>query len=125
MKEQIMNQNMEGVLSGANTGAAEEAPQGTFKKDLSKMNIWALALGAIIGWGCFVMPGVNFLPEAGPSAMLGMLIGGMVMAIISFSYGYCIKKYPLSAGSLSTPMHPSEKSTHLYADGFWSLGTGH
>ena len=25
------------------------------------MNIWALALGAIIGWGCFVMPGVNFL----------------------------------------------------------------
>ena len=98
MKEQIMNQNMEGVLNGANAGAAEEAPQGTFKKDLSKMNIWALALGAIIGWGCFVMPGVNFLPKAGPSAMLGMLIGGMVMAIISFSYGYCIKKYPLSGG---------------------------
>ena len=89
---------MEGVLTDVNSGVAEEAPQGTFKKDLSKMNIWALALGAIIGWGCFVMPGVNFLPKAGPSAMLGMLIGGMVMAIISCSYGYCIKRYPLSGG---------------------------
>lgn len=88
------------ISIGLGGGSAEEqvAGQGEFKKELSKASIWALALGAIIGWGCFVMPGVNFLPKAGPSAMLGMLLGGLVMAIISFSYGYCIKKFPLSGG---------------------------
>ena len=39
--------------------------EGQFKKDLRKIDIWALALGAIIGWGCFVMPGTSFLPKAG------------------------------------------------------------
>ncbi len=72
--------------------------QGAFKKDMRKIDIWALALGAIIGWGTFVMPGTNFLPKAGPSAIIGLLLGGAVMAIISLSYGYCIKKYPLSGG---------------------------
>lgn len=71
---------------------------GGFKKDLRKIDIWALSLGAIIGWGCFVMPGTNFLPKAGPSAMLGLLIAGIVMAVISVSYGYCIRKFPLSGG---------------------------
>ena len=30
--------------------------EGQFKKDLRKIDIWSLALGAIIGWGCFVLP---------------------------------------------------------------------
>ncbi len=72
--------------------------QGNFKRNLRKSDVWALALGAIIGWGCFVMPGTTFLPKAGPSAILGVLIGGGMMAVISLSYGYCIKKYPLSGG---------------------------
>ena len=71
---------------------------GQFKKDLRKIDIWALALGAIIGWGCFMMPGNSFLPKAGPSAIIGLLLGGVVMSIISISYGYCIKKFPLSGG---------------------------
>ena len=50
--------------------------QGAFKKDMRKIDIWALALGAIIGWGCFVMPGTNFLPKAGPSSIIGLLIAG-------------------------------------------------
>ena len=96
--------NTTGVKTGTlnplqvDNNSAEAVQQGAFKKDLGKMSIWALALGAIIGWGCFVMPGVNFLPKAGPSAMIGMLLGGVIMSIISFSYGYCIKKFPLSGG---------------------------
>ena len=77
---------------------SSEKKTGAFKKDLKKMDIWALALGAIIGWGCFVMPGTTFLPKAGPSAIIGLLLGGLVMSIISISYGYCIKKFPLSGG---------------------------
>lgn len=77
---------------------SSEKKTGAFKKDLKKMDIWALALGAIIGWGCFVMPGTTFLPKAGPSSIIGLLLGGLVMSIISISYGYCIKKFPLSGG---------------------------
>jgi hypothetical protein len=42
------------------------------KRDLNELQIWSLALGAIIGWGCFVLPGNKFLPTAGP---LGTAIG--------------------------------------------------
>ena len=61
--------------------------EGQFKKDLRKINIWSLALGAIIGWGCFVLPGTDFLPKAGPvGALLGLMLGAVVISIISFSY---------------------------------------
>ena len=72
--------------------------QDTLKKDMRKQDIWALALGAIIGWGCFILPGTVFLPSAGPSAIIGLLLGGVAMSVIAFSYGYCIQKYPLTGG---------------------------
>ena len=40
------------------------------EKSLSLFGVWALALGAMIGWGCFVMPGDTLLPDAGPIALL-------------------------------------------------------
>lgn len=100
--------------------------QGAFKKDMRKIDIWALALGAIIGWGCFVMPGTNFLPKAGPSSIIGLLIAGCVMAVISLSYGYCIKKYPLSGGEF-VYADASFGKKHAFACGwmivlgYWSL----
>lgn len=73
--------------------------QGAFKKDLRKIDIWALALGAIIGWGCFVMPGTSFLPKAGPiGSIIGLMLGACIICIISISYGYMIRKFPLSGG---------------------------
>ena len=78
---------------------SEQQQQGGFKKELRKIDIWALALGAIIGWGCFVMPGTSFLPKAGPlGSMLGLILGGIIISIISISYGYMIQKFPLSGG---------------------------
>ncbi len=73
--------------------------EGTFKKDLRKIDIWSLALGAIIGWGCFVMPGTSFLPKAGPlGSIFGLMLGAIIMCIICCSYGYMIRKFPLSGG---------------------------
>lgn len=70
-----------------------------FKKELKQLDIWALALGSIIGWGCFVMPGINFLPKGGPAgSILGLLLGAIIISIISLSYGYMISKFPLSGG---------------------------
>lgn len=65
------------------------------EKSLSLFGVWALALGAMIGWGCFVMPGDTLLPDAGPiGASLGLIIGAAMIVIISFSYSYLISKYP-------------------------------
>lgn len=70
-----------------------------FKKELRPIDVWGLALGAIVGWGCFVLPGNAFLPKAGPLGMaLGMLIGASIIIVISLSYGYLIQKYPVSGG---------------------------
>ena len=72
---------------------------GKFKKAMRPIDVWGLALGAIIGWGCFVLPGSAFLPKAGPlGTMAGMLIGALLIIIIALSYGYLIRKYPRSGG---------------------------
>lgn len=63
------------------------------------VDVWGLALGAIIGWGCFVLPGTAFLPKAGPGGTaVGMLIGALLIIVIAVSYGYLIRKYPISGG---------------------------
>ena len=69
------------------------------RKVMTPVDVWGLALGAIIGWGCFVLPGTTFLPKAGPAGTaVGMLIGALLIIVIAISYGYLIKNYPLSGG---------------------------
>ena len=69
------------------------------RKVMRPIDVWGLALGAIIGWGCFVLPGTAFLPKAGPAGTsLGMLIGALLIIVIAASYGYLIRKFPLSGG---------------------------
>ncbi|MBR2064065.1 MAG: amino acid permease, partial [Bacteroidales bacterium] len=69
------------------------------KKVMRPVDVWGLALGAIIGWGCFVLPGTAFLPKAGPAGTAaGMLIGALLIVVIAISYGYLIRNFPLSGG---------------------------
>ena len=98
-----------------------------FKKNLRPIDVWGLALGAIIGWGCFVLPGNAFLPKAGPMGMaFGMLLGGLLITIISFSYGYLIRRYPVSGGEFVYARSAFGK-THAFVCGwflvlaYWSL----
>ncbi len=70
------------------------------KRTLSPVNVWALALGCIIGWGAFVMPGNKFLPSAGPlGTAVGMALAALVMTIIAFNYNYMINTYPETGGA--------------------------
>ncbi|MDU1028536.1 MAG: APC family permease [Clostridiales bacterium] len=70
-----------------------------FEKALSPLSIWGLALGAMIGWGCFVLPGNEFLPKGGPlGSTIGLIIGAMMIILISFSYSYLISKFPVAGG---------------------------
>lgn len=36
-----------------------------FDRYLSRLDVWAMAFGLMVGWGAFVMPGTTFLPAAG------------------------------------------------------------
>ena len=70
-----------------------------FKKDMKFLDVFSLALGAIIGWGCFILPGTDFLPKAGPmGTVIGLSLGGIMVSIVGMSYGYLIQKFPESGG---------------------------
>lgn len=72
------------------------------EKKLSPVNVWALALGCIIGWGAFVMPGNTFLGKAGPlGTAIAMAIAAIVLIIIAFNYNYMIQKLPVAGGEFT------------------------
>ncbi len=69
------------------------------ERKLSPLNVWALALGSIIGASAFLLPGNSFLGQAGPlGTAIAVSIGALVMIIISFNYDYMINKYPIAGG---------------------------
>ena len=59
------------------------------------LSIWALSFGGVIGWGCFVMPGTTFLPDAGPiGTVIGIILATAAALIICVNYGCMIEAYP-------------------------------
>ncbi len=72
------------------------------EKTLNPMNIWAVALGSIIGWGAFIQ-GPNWMVKAGGPLPLaiGFLLGGALMLVIGLSYAYMIAKFPVSGGEFA------------------------
>ena len=76
--------------------------QNKLQRNLSPLNVWALALGSIIGWGAFVMPGNTFLPKAGPAgAAIALGLAALIMISIAFNYSYMINKYPVAGGEFT------------------------
>ena len=91
------------------------------ERKLSPLNVWALALGSIIGWGAFVMPGTTFLPKAGTlGTLIGMAIAACVMITIAMNYGYMIQKYPIAGGEYTFTQKTFGRK-HAYLCG-WFLG---
>ena len=77
----------------------------SLKQSISPAGVLALAVGSIIGWGCFILPG-SLLQTAGPlGAALGIFLGGLVMLIIGKSYGYMIARLPVSGGEFAYAYH--------------------
>lgn len=72
------------------------------QRQLNPMHVWAIAFGCIIGWGSFINPGKKFLPNSGVAGTaIAMVLGGIVMAIIAFSYAYMIPKFPKAGGEFT------------------------
>lgn len=63
------------------------------------MQVWALALGSIVGWGCFVLPGDSFLPNCGPLAtLIGFAAGALLLCLVAMAYSYMIEYCPVAGG---------------------------
>ena len=76
--------------------------ENNLKKQLSPLNVWAIAFGCVIGWGSFINPGKKFLPNSGVAGTtIAMILGAIVMIILAYSYAYMIPKYPKAGGEFT------------------------
>ena len=72
------------------------------KKSMGAGSIWAVALGSIIGWGCFIQGGLWTQRAGGPLTLfLGFLVGGLLMIVVGYSYSYMIAKFPVAGGEFA------------------------
>ncbi|WP_025784425.1 APC family permease [Sporosarcina sp. D27] len=91
-------------------------------KTLKPSWVFAIALGSSVGWGAFILPG-DWIGESGPlGAMIGLLIGALVMMVIASSYGVMIKKFPVSGGGFTYAFIAAGKIWAFICGWFLSLG---
>lgn len=71
-------------------------------KKLKMYEVFAILLGSIIGWGCFMLPGQKFLPSAGViNTSLGLFLGTITIIIIERSYRFMMQQDINEGGEFS------------------------
>lgn len=71
-------------------------------KKLNRIDILALALGSIVGWGSFTLPGSKFLHESGIiSTAIGFILGGIAILFIQKGYHIMMKRHHEDGGEFS------------------------
>lgn len=69
---------------------------------LTKKDIFSIALGSVIGWGAFILPGNIFLPKYGVvNTLLGFSIAIFMLFFIEKNYMKVMAKVPKSGGEYS------------------------
>lgn len=69
---------------------------------LNKIDIFSIVLGAIVGWGSFMLPGTKFLKESGViNTFLGLLFGVICIIIIEKNYLVMMKSHNDEGGEFS------------------------
>lgn len=73
------------------------------KKDsLSKIDIFSIVIGAIIGWGAFMLPGSKFLKESGViNTFIGISLGALCFILIEKNYLRMMKNHEDEGGEFS------------------------
>ena len=67
-----------------NIDTGTEARGGAY---LSPLAVVALSFGYAVGWGSFVMPGMEFLPLAGPlGTIIGLAVGTAAVVVLAYNY---------------------------------------
>lgn len=71
-------------------------------KKLSQIEVFAVVLGSIIGWGSFMLPGTKFLPYSGViNTAIGLLLGVGCIGIIERSYRMMLEDHCQEGGEFS------------------------
>lgn len=71
-------------------------------KRLSRMEVFSIVLGAIIGWGAFMLPGTKFLSSGGViNTGIGLLLGALCIIGIEPSYHIMIQTTSEGGGEFS------------------------
>jgi amino acid transporter len=93
------------------------------QKSLRPLHVTSLALGCIIGWGCFVLAG-DFLARAGPlGATIGLLAGAALMLLIVESYAPLVERFPVAGAEFAHAYYAAGRY-HAYLCG-WFLTLGY
>ncbi|MCX8181893.1 MAG: amino acid permease [Candidatus Methanomethyliaceae archaeon] len=71
--------------------------QASLAKKLGFWYLWAIAVGAVVGDGIFMLMGSAF-SEAGPSSILAFLIAGILQAFLMISFGELAVGMPSAGG---------------------------
>lgn len=122
-KNSILKQRMLYLLKLADSWRITMKEKTILKKTLKPHWVWAIALGSSIGWGAFVQP-TNWIAETGPlGVIIGFTIGALLMMLIAVSYGFLIRKYPVSGGEFAYAFL-SLGRTHAFISG-WFLTLGY
>lgn len=89
-------------------------------KKLNRLDITALALGSIIGWGSFTLPGSKFLNESGViNTAIALFLGGFAILFILKSYEIMMASHNEDGGEFSYT-HNKLGEKHGFIVG-WSL----
>ena len=93
------------------------------KRDLGPSQVGSMALGCIIGFGCFVLPG-DFLERSGPmGAAIGIILGGIVVIIIARAYGVMVRNFTVAGAEFAYAYYAFGRY-HAYICG-WFLAVGY
>lgn len=72
------------------------------EKKLNRIDILSLALGSIIGWGSFTLPGTKFLHESGViNTAIGLILGGIAVVFIQKGYHVMMQNHCEEGGEFS------------------------
>ena len=78
--------------------ADADASKHKLKRSLTAIDVTAFGIGSIIGAGIFVMVGVAYAKEAGPSIVLSFAIAGLACFFVALCYAELASMIPI-AGS--------------------------
>ena len=89
---------------------------------LAPLQVGSLALGCVIGFGCFILAG-DFLETAGPlGAALGIALGGLAMVVIARSYGLMVRTFPVAGAEFAYAYRAAGRHHAVICGWFLALG---
>ena len=97
------------------------AEQNKLQKTSKPLDVLLMAVGALIGFAVFMMPGEYFPSKGGTlGTFIGLAIAFVLVVPIAYSYGYLLRKYPLCGGSFTFTLIAFKGTKHRKQHAFVS-----